>query len=182
MDFLPGERQGRCRIAKGYGGSIGVPKNEKIRKGIFQAEFTDFGKSPAAALTTTATVNLRARTIEAEAADEIIGPKPARFSSASGNSALGSISQGHAIKVSNVYLNNVSSVTIRYGLPEGERVIEIRKGAKDGPKIGEIAFAPSGAWDKWKEAEGTFENSDETADLYFVFSGSVNFDWLRFNK
>ena len=174
--------KGGAGIQRGTEGTIDVPKNEKIRKGIFQAEFTDSGKSPAAALTTTAVVNLRARTIEAEAADEIDGPKPARFSSASGNYALGGINPGHAIKVSNVYLKNISSVTIRYALSEGDRKIEIRKGAKDGPKIGEIAYGSTGAWDKWQEADGKVDSSDETANLYFVFSGSVNLDWLRFNK
>lgn len=184
MEWIFSLEKGRAGagLHKDTEGSIGVPQNEKIRKGILRAEFTDFGKTPADPLTTIATVNLRARTIEAEAADEIIGPKPARFSSASGNNALGGISQGHAIKVSGVYLNNISSLSIRYALPDGERVIDIRKGAKDGPKIGEIAFGPSGAWDKWKEAEGRFDKSDETADLYFVFNGAVNLDWLRFNK
>ena len=174
--------KGGAGLSRGTEGMINVPKNEKIRKGIFQAEFTDFGKTPAAALTTTAVVNLRARTIEAEAADEISGPKPARFSSASGNSALGSVDPGHFIKTSNVYLKNITSVTIRYALKDGEKKIEIRKGAKDGPVIGEITYTSTGAWDKWKEAEGKIESLDETADLYFVFTGSINLDWVRFNK
>ncbi len=174
--------KGGAGIQRGTEGTITVPKNEKIRKGIFAAEFTDFGKSPAGALTTTALVHVRARTIEAEAMDEIIGPKAARFNNASGKFALGSISSGHAIKVSNVYLKNIASVTIRYALPEGERKIEIRKGAKDGPKVGEITFGPSGAWDKWKDANGNVESTDETTDLYFVFDGAVNLDWVRFNK
>ena len=174
--------KGGAGIQRGTEGTITVPKNEKIRKGVFAAEFTDSGKSPAGALTTTALVHVRARTIEAEAMDEIIGPKAARFNSASGKFALGNINPGHAIKVSNVYLKNIASVTIRYALPEGERKIEIRKGAIDGPKVGEIAFGPSGAWDKWKDANGNVESMDETADLYFVFDAAVNLDWVRFNK
>ncbi len=169
-------------IVRGTEGEIAVPENDKIRTGTLQAEFTDSGKSPASPLTTMAIVNLRARTMEAEAADEILGPKRAQSDSASGGKALGQISPGHAVKVSNVYLGNLSAVTVRYALPEGERKIEIRKGAIDGEIIGEIKPAATGAWDKWQESKGILRSIDQTVDLYFVFSGSINVDWLRFEK
>jgi len=169
-------------IMRGTEGEIGVPKNEKIRKGILQAEFTDSGKSPAEPLTTTATVTVRARTVEAEGADEILGPKPARFGNASGNSALGNISSGHAVKVSHVHLGNLSGVTVRYALPFGEARIEIRKGAKDGETIGGIKLGSTDGWENWKESTGGLKSSEGTADLYFVFSDPMNLDWLRFDK
>ncbi len=174
--------KGGAGIQRGTEGVVEVPRNEKIREGVLLAEFTDFGKSPAKALSTTAEVRLRARTIEAEAADEISGPKTVAFNNASGKKALVQISSGHSVMVSGVPMKKVSTVTVRYALPGGERNIEIRKGAKDGPLIGKIPVAATGGWNEWKEAGGEMNPTAETSDLYFVFDGPVNLDWLRFDK
>ncbi len=166
----------------GTEGEIPVPENDRIRRGVFQADFTDFGSSPAAPLTTTAMVNLRSRTIEAEEADEIMGPKVMDDGSASGRKIIGQANPGHAVKISAVSLRDISKVTVCYSLPEGEQRIEIRKGAKDGEKIGEIVLTSSGDWNTLKETEGKITSSDETADLYFVLSSAMNLDWFRFDR
>jgi len=166
----------------GTEGEIPVPENDKIRKGVFQADFTDFGSSPAAPLTTTAIVNLRSRTIEAEEADELMGPKTMENGQASGRKVIGQANPGDAVKISSVSLRDISKVTVRYSLRDGEQRIEIRKGAKDGEKIGEIVLTSSGDWNTLKEVEGKITSSDETADLYFVLSSAMNLDWVRFDR
>ncbi len=76
-------------LHRGTEGEIPVPKNEKLRRAVLQADFTDFGNSPAAPLSTTTVVNLRSRTIEAEAADELMGPEVMENGKASGGRMIG---------------------------------------------------------------------------------------------
>ena len=145
-------------------------------------DFTDFGSGSTAALSTTAVVNLRSRTIEAEAADEFIGPKVMEDGSASGKKMIGQAGRDHVVKISGISLLDVSKVAIRYALREGEQHIDIRKGAKDGEKIGEIILKSTGDWGKFQETQGQITSTDETADLYFVLSSAMNLDWFRFDK
>lgn len=169
-------------LHRGTEGVIPVPENDKLRKAVLQADFTDFGTSSAGPLSTTSVVNLRSRTIEAEEADELIGPMVMDDGNAGGKKMIGQANPDNAVKISGVPLRNVSRVTVRYSLPFGEERIEIRKGAKDGAKVGEILLKSTGDWGKFQEAGGQIASGDEATDLYFVLSSGMNLDWFRFDK
>ncbi|MBC7980573.1 MAG: PQQ-dependent sugar dehydrogenase [Armatimonadetes bacterium] len=169
-------------LMRGTEGAIEVPDNQEIRGGRLQADFTDFGAGKANPVSAKTIVNLRGRFLEAEMADELLGPQPAGFQNASGKKAIGNISSGHALRISNVNLITISSITISYAVPDEEKKIEIRKGSRDGKKIGEFLLKPTGGWETWSEANTEITPDPERGDLFFIFSNALNLDWIRFNK
>lgn len=170
---------GGVGIHRGTEGVVESPKGNKVRSGVLVAEFTDSGNSPAKPLTAVARVSVRKRTLEAEEGDELIKAKGVKAPGATGNRALGRVGRNSAVKVGNVYLGTIASVTMRYSTGDGSRKVAIRKGGVEGPEIGNFDLAGGG---EWKDAEARIGKEDGIADLYFVFDGPMMVDWIRFNK
>ncbi len=169
-------------LHRGTQGQVQVPENTEIQTGVLKAEFTDSAVGSIPALATSSVVNLRSRKVEAENADELNGPKVLSLGGASGGKGIGGMEPGHTILFEKVNLAKTSSITVRYTFPDGTRNLEIRQSSHDGELIGKIAAENSGGWDKWTEVEIPIKPTVENADLTIVVSGSINFDWLRFNK
>lgn len=168
-------------IARGTSGSLSAPDDGELRIGTIQAGFTDYGHGTAGPLSSTATVKVRNRLIEAEMADEIKGPKIAGFGKASGKKAIGHLSGGHYIRFDKVPLDQSGGLTVHAALPDGERKITVRTGGPEGEIIGEVIVKPTGDWNEWKEFKGSLKSTETRADVYFVFDGALNLDWVRFD-
>jgi cytochrome c len=168
-------------VARGIEGQIVPPKDGKLATGIIEATFTDLGRAPAGPLSGKATVRLRTRRIEAEKADHIEGPKIQ-------GKVIGSIAHGQSAKFSSIALGDVGSVKVRASAGGGGGKIEVRSGAIDGPILGTIEVAPTGAWDKFVELETALTTpGPDRADVYLVFvnpgkGGLMNVDWVEFGK
>jgi len=175
-------------INRGLSGEIIAPKDDKVRTGALEASFTDFGNPPVNPLSGKAMVQLRSRTIEGEAADEINGSKVVGSSKASGKNVIGSTSDGHFARFAKVNLTGSVSVTGRASSGGAGGKVEIRAGKPDGELLAEFEVKPTGAWDNYEEITVPLKApATERTDIYAVFvnpgkGGLLNLDWLRFNE
>jgi cytochrome c len=168
-------------VARGIEGQIVPPKDGNLASGIIEATFTDLGRAPAGPLSGKAAVKLRSRRIEAEKADSLDGPKVQ-------GKAIGSIAHGQSAMFAAIPLGDVGSVKVRASAGAGGGKVEVRSGAVDGPVLGTIDVAPTGAWDKFVELETALAApGKDRADVYLVFvnpgkGGLMNVDWVEFGK
>jgi cytochrome c len=174
-------------ITRGLTGTLQPPQDEKTRSGTLEASFTDFGRSPASPLTGRASITLRQRTVEAESADEIHGPKKLGFGNASGKNGIGAINHGHRIVLHHIDLGSTGSITCRVASAGAGGTIELRAGTADGELLGTLEVQPTGDWDTWVEHTLPIQTSLSTTDLHATFThpkqagGLMNLDWIRFN-
>ena len=168
-------------VARGIEGQIVAPKDGKLATGMIEATFTDLGRAPAGPLSGRATVKLRTRRLEAEKADRLDGPTLQ-------GKAIGSIAHGHSAMFASIPLAEVGSVKVRASAGAGGGKVEVRSGTIDGPLLGTIDVAPTGAWDTFVELETPLTSpGSERSDVYLVFvnpgkGGLMNIDWVEFGK
>jgi cytochrome c len=165
-------------LIRGLAGEIKVPRDEKLTSAILEANCMDAGRAPAGSLNGKATLQLRSRRLQAELADEKVGPKIL------GN-FLGAIDHGHYVRFAGLSLANSSSVTFRVASAGQGGRIELRTGAASGALLAEVEVKPTGGWDKWVELECPLSTKPR-GDVYAVFvnpgkGGLMNLDWVQFN-
>jgi cytochrome c len=176
--------KGGPTVARGLTGEIPVAKIDKPGTFVIEATYTDLGRAPAGNLSGKATVTLRSRRIAA-ASGEVHGP---RITGGGEQRRLGSVDHGHFVRLANLDLSNVGSVTARYSSGNVGGQIELRVGSATGDLIGSIDAPNTGGWDQWTEAKTQLDASapHARAEVYVVFvnpgkSGLMNLDWLQFN-
>lgn len=173
--------KGGANLTRGLTGTLTAPADDKLRTGVLEAAYTDGGRAPAGPLSGRATVRLRSRRLQAEAADETAGPKIL-------GAHLGAIDHGHRIRFDRVNLADAGSVTLRAASGGAGGRIELHAGAPAGPVVGTIEVPPTGGWEKWVELSTPLDRLAATnrTDLHLVFSnpgrgGLLNLDWIQFN-
>lgn len=168
-------------VSRGLEGTITAPRDGKLATGIIEATFSDLGKSPAGPLSGRAKVSLRSRRVEAERADELLGPKKQ-------GKVIGSTAHGHAIRFRSVPLGNTRSLQIMASSGGSGGTIEVHAASQDGPLLGSVVVPPTGGWDKFQSfnlplvAKGV-----ERADVWLVLvnpgkGGLMNLDWVEFQE
>jgi cytochrome c len=164
-------------MARGISGTIVAPKDDQATACTLSASYTDAGRPPVGAITSSATVVLRARRLEAKLADEIHGPKITAF-------RVGGIEDKHWLKYTGLNLGDTAGITMR-AASEGEGgKVEIHASAPTGDLIGTVELANSGA--KYAEATAMITVPKQArGDVYLVFlrgaTTSMSLEWVQFN-
>jgi len=168
-----------ANLTRGLNGQLKAPKDERIKFGILEATYTDGGRAPAGSLSGRTSVRLRARRLQAEAADEKHGLKVL------GN-FVGAIDHGHYVKFDHVNLADSGSVTFRVASAGQGGKIQLHSATASGPLLAEVDVAPTGGWEKWTELTTSLSEGSGRADVFAVFvnpgkGGLMNLDWIQFN-
>jgi cytochrome c len=169
-----------ANTTRGLTGEVRAPSDDKLRMAVLEASYTDGGRAPAGSLSGRATVKLRSRRLQAEAADEKNGLKTL------GN-YLGAIDHGHYAKFAGIHLGDSESVTVRVASAGPGGSIELHGGAPGGPILATMELTPTGGWEKWVELKAPLQHANGRADVYVVFThptkagGLMNLDWVQFN-
>lgn len=174
---------------RGVTGQVSVPKDNSITGAVLEASYTDNGAGPAASLTGKATVQLRARRIEAEGSEAPNGCKQQSGGGASGKKFLGSINHGHSARFKNIPLHMVGAFKCRVACAGAGGKIEFRENSPEGELLAECEVTSTGAWDKWTEISAPLLKSatnGKKTDVVAVFlnpgkSNLMNLDWVQFD-
>ncbi len=163
-------------MARGISGQLIAPKDQAVACTL-SASYTDAGRPPVGALTSSATVLLRARRLEAKLADELHGPKVSAF-------RVGAIEDKHWLKFSGLNLGDCGGVTVRASSAGDGGTIELRAGSPGGDLLGTIALTNSG--DKYAEASAKLIAAKPAhGDLCLVFlrgaTTAVSLEWVQFD-
>ena len=175
-------------LVRGLTGEVPVPKNDKSAACVLEAYYTDAGRPPAGALTGKASLTLRSRRIEAEAADEIHGPSSMQNGSASGKKMVGSISDKNYLRFTQLNLADTPTITFRVASGGSGGKIEVHAGSVTGELLGEAEVQPTGGWGKWVDVKAPLKAPAQLkGDIYLVFvnpgkGGLMNMDWVQFGN
>ncbi|MBA2114681.1 PQQ-dependent sugar dehydrogenase [Bremerella alba] len=182
------EKDNAVRVFDGFVGNIELTDAEVEKAGYVQLEasYQDLGAGEIPPLVGTAKVFLRQRKIEAEAADEIAGPRPLGGHTASGGKFLGAINHNHFARFDQIPLDRVGSLTFRVTSAGSGGRIEARLDALDGPVIASAPVEVNGSWDGFHDVSSPIEPQSGRHDIYIVFlnedqqGGLMNLDSVTF--
>ena len=160
--------EGGLDVVRGFVGD--VVSDPEYSGGLqLDASYTDLGADGIPPITSTATVRIRSRLVEAEHANHMDGPSEFETEEASGNKLIGGINHGHSLRFDDIDLESVGKITVRAGSDGDGGDVEIRLGSPDGRLIGQVHVAPTGGWVDWKEHQIDIRQVDGTHDLFIVF-------------
>jgi cytochrome c len=138
------------------------------------ASYTDLGRDAIPSLTGQATIMLRSRTIQAEAADEYRGTQPLGSGRAEGNTFMGGINHDGFLRFADINLSRINAIAIQAASAGAGGTIEVRFGSFDGPVLGSTLVAVNGDWEAFSEKVVELTPTDERGDLYLVFQNEQN--------
>lgn len=184
------EPAGLVRVFSGFVGDIPVSKEEGGRPGHYklEASYIDRGAGAVPPLSSTATVYLRPRLVEAELADEVKGPSILGSGSAGGGKFVGAINHGHYLRFSGISLDPIRHLTLKIASAGAGGSIEVRLDGPDGELLATIPVEVNGAWEKFYEKSVDLPETKGRHDVYFVFvhpnkaGGLMNVDSINFQR
>lgn len=179
---------GLVRVFPGFVGEIPVAADETSKPGYYalEATYTDRGAGEVPAINASATLYLRQRLVEAEAADEVHGPQVLGSGNASGAKFIGAINHDHWLKFASVNLARVRKVTLKVASAGQGGAIEIRKNAPDGELLASVPVEVNGNWEQFYERTAELPESTGRHDLFIRFvneknqGGLMNLDSVHF--
>ena len=139
-----------------------------------EASYTDLGREAIPALSGTAAVTLRSRTVEAEKADAFNGTQPLNSGRASGGVFMGAINHDGYLLFRDIDLARVEALSIQAASAGAGGVIEVRFGSLDGPVLGSTRVEVNGDWEAFSEKRVPLQHSSQRGDLYLVFQNEQN--------
>lgn len=151
-----------------------------------EATYTDLGRGDIPKLIGVATVTLRSRNLQAEAADEFAGTRPLSSDQAQGKRFMGAVEHDGFLKFADVPLDDLRVLTARVASAGAGGAIEVRRGSVDGPLLGSTSVEVNGSWEEFYEKTIELEAASGSDDLYIVFKnpenrgGLMNVDSLSF--
>jgi cytochrome c len=152
------------------------------------ATYTDLGRGDIPAQSAVASVLLRSRRVQAEAADEFQGTKPLGSDRAEGKKFMGAIEHDGYLRFNHIALHQVSKIEVKVASAGAGGVIEIRRDHVDGPLLGSTTVEVNGEWEKFYEKSIDLAQSEDRADIFLVFKnpknrgGLMNIDAVEFKK
>jgi cytochrome c len=164
-------------LVRGLQGEIPAPKDDQLRGVTLETTYIDRGRGPAGSLIGRSSLRLRHRRLEAERADEILGPKVQ-------GGSLGSIDHGHSLRFAGLNLSDSTKVTVRVASAGTGGALELRSGSVTGELLATLDVKPTGGWDKWVELSAPLKPAG-IGDVVAVFvnpgkGGLMNLDWIEF--
>ncbi|WP_224366047.1 carbohydrate-binding protein [Hyalangium versicolor] len=116
----------------------------------------------------------------AAAFQEAKGARPENCSDTGGGKDVGYTSNGSYLLFKNVTLTNVTSVSARLANGGSATTIEFRADSATGPLLGTVSANVTGGWQTWTTASAPITGASGVHDLYVVFRGSANLNWVQF--
>jgi len=182
------EKDNAVRVFDGFVGNIELTDADVKKAGYVQLEasYRDLGAGDIPPLVGTAKIFLRQRKVEAEAADEIAGPRELGGHTASGGKFLGAINHNHFARFDQVPLDRVGSLIFRVTSAGSGGRIEARIGSLDGPVIASVPVEVNGSWDGFHDVACDIKPQAGRHDVYVVFlneerqGGLMNLDSVTF--
>ncbi|PQO31395.1 glycosyl hydrolase [Blastopirellula marina] len=183
------EKDNAVRVFDGFVGNIELTDAEVEKAGYVQLEasYRDLGAGEIPPLVGTAKVFLRQRKIEAEAADEISGPRTLGGHTASDGKFLGAINHNNFARFNQIPLDRVASLIFRVTSAGSGGRIEARLDTLDGPVIASAPVEVNGSWDAFHDVTTPVEPQAGRHDVYIVFlnqerqGGLMNLDSVTFS-
>ncbi len=151
-----------------------VPIDETASSIRLEASYTDLGRDAIPPLAGTASISLRSRTVEAEAADSFQGTQPLSSGRASAGVFMGAINHDGFLLFRDIDLARVRALSLQAASAGAGGTIEVRFGSFDGPVIGSTSVEVNGDWEDFSEKQIELIPSTDRGDLYFVFQNSQN--------
>ena len=151
-----------------------------------EATYTDRGAGDVPPINASATLYLRQRLVEAEAADEIHGPQVLGSGNASGQKFIGAIDHDHWLKFRGVNLARVRKIGLRVASAGSGGAIEIRRDAPDGELLGSTPVEVNGNWEQFYDKSVELPELTGRHDLFIRFvneknrGGLMNLDSVNF--
>lgn len=182
------EPAGLVRVFQGFTGEVPVDKAETAKPGHYslQANYTDRGFGEIPALNASATLHLRQRLVEAEAADEVHGAQ-ILGGTASGGRFIGAINHENYLRFDKIDFDRVKRLSFQVTSAGSGGKIEVHLDRPDGPAIATADVEVNGSWDKWYERTVDLGMVSGRHDLYLVFmnpqrrGGLMNLDSVYFH-
>ena len=151
-----------------------VPIDDTASAIRLQASYTDLGRDTIPALSGTATVTLRSRSVEAEQADAYSGTQPLGSGRASGGVFMGAINHDGFLLFRDIDLSRVDALKIQAASAGVGGRIDIRFGSVDGPLLGSTQIEVNGDWEDFSEKRVALTPTTDRGDLYLVFQNEQN--------
>ena len=182
------EPGGLVRVFSGFVGDVPVAAEDAAKPGHYRLEaaYADLGAGSVPSLSSTATIFLRQRLVEAEIADEIRGPQILNSGNASGGRFVGAINHGHLLNFRSVPMEQVSGLRLKIASAGAGGAIEIRLGTPEGELLGTVDVEVNGQWEQFYERVVTLPAMAGRHDLWIRFthpqqaSGLMNLDSVEF--
>ena len=184
------EPAGLVRVFRGFVGEIPVAADDLKKPGYYRLEATylDRGAGEIPALTGSATLFLRQRRIEAEAADEVRGSRVLAAATASSGKFIGGIDHGHTLTFRQIPMNKVRRVTLALASAGAGGAVELRLDKPDGQLLATVPVEVNGQWEKFYERTAELPEIQGVHDVIVRFthpgraSGLMNLDWIHFQR
>ena len=184
------EPKGLVRVFDGFVGEIPVKQEEASKPGHYKlvASYVDRGVGAIPPLTTSADLHLRPRLVEAETADQVIGPQVLSSGTAGGGKFVGAINDGHSLKLEKLSLDRVSRLTFRVASAGQGGTIEVRLNQPDGELLASADIEVNGQWEQWYERTTPIKEIKGRHDLFILFvhpkkaGGLMNLDSIHFHR
>lgn len=182
------EPAGLVRVYRGFVGEIPVSKEELKKPGYYRldASYVDRGAGDIPALTGAATIYLRQRKMEAEAADEVHGPRVLAAATASSGKFIGAIDHGHTLTFRQIPMSKVRHLSLGLASAGAGGAIELRLDKPDGKLLATVPVEVNGQWEKFYEKTVELPELEGVHDFIVRFthpgraSGLMNLDWVHF--
>jgi cytochrome c len=168
----------------GFRNQLVIPADAQCIR--LEATFTDAGNGAIPALTSTASLVLRSRKIQAEAAIEYRRTKPLASDNAEGGQFMGSIDHRGFLKFPELRLDQVGAIRVSVASAGAGGQIEFRVGSPKGEPIGVVSVEVNGQWEEFYQKMIPIEAVSGSHDVYAVFvneknrGGLMNIDWVEF--
>ncbi len=182
------EPGGLVRVFSGFVGDVPVAAEDAAKPGHYRLEaaYADLGAGSVPSLSSTATIFLRQRLVEAEIADEIRGPQVLNSGNASSGRFVGAINHGHLLNFRSVPMEQVSGLRLKIASAGAGGAIEIRLGTPEGELLGNVDVEVNGQWEQFYERVVTLPAIEGRHDIWIRFthpqqaSGLMNLDSVEF--
>ncbi len=159
---------GGIDVVRGFVGEIEI--DDQYSGGlVLEASYTDLGAGTVPATTSSTTLRLRSRHVEAEHANLLQGVTRMKSESANNGEFLGSINHNHHLRIDDTDLSVVGSVTARVASAGPGGFIEFRMDKIDGPLLAKIHVQPNGDWENWRDELADFKTTTGLHDVFVVF-------------
>ncbi|ATB27333.1 carbohydrate-binding protein [Melittangium boletus] len=101
---------------------------------------------------------------------------------AGGGKNVGFTSAGSYLLFKNVDLTNITTISARTANAGSATSLEFRADSASGPLLGTLQSNVTGGWQTWTTNSASITGASGVRDVYVVFRGSTNLNWVQFGS
>lgn len=110
---------------------------------------------------------------------DMMGTRPEASSDTGGGQDIGHASNGSYVMFKSVDLTGATYASLRTANGSSNTTIELHADSATGPLLGTVAANATGGWQTWATSSANLTGASGVHDLYLVFRGSVNLNWVQ---